>query len=182
MKKEREKYQEAIGDVKTIVKTRKIEKILGDASPILTLYGATGNGKSMLATYKALARIFSSDRNKAFYVLAGKDITTLEKRFIESKNSVLNWKPFRGKWRYSKQQTGGAKVTLFTKSGKKYWYLTPFGNTSTFERVLGSTINGTFIDEAPESDEFFLKEIVARTIRTKGSWLIATGNGGDPKH
>ena len=61
-------FQEAIGDVRTIVKTRKIEKILEDVSPILTLYGATGNGKSMLATYKALSRIFSSDRKKAIYV------------------------------------------------------------------------------------------------------------------
>lgn len=176
------RYKEAIGDIKTIVKTPKIIKILEDCHKILILYGATGNGKSMLATLKAITRIMNSPRHHRFFVLAGKDITTLEKRFIESPNSVLNWKPFKPFWKYTKQGVAGAKVTFQTPTGKKYWYLTPFADAKTYSRVLGSTINGAFVDEAPESNEDFLKEVFVRTIRTQGSWAILTGNGGDPKH
>ena len=175
-------YKEAIGDVKTIVRTAKINKILADTHKLLILYGATGNGKSMIATYKAITRIVKSPRHHKFFVLAGKDITTLEKRFVESPNSVLNWKPFKQLWKYTKQGVAGAKITFTTPTGKKYWYLTPFSDTKTYARVLGSTINGAFVDEAPECNEFFLKEVTARTNRTHGSWCILTGNGGDPKH
>jgi len=34
--------------------------------------------------------------------------------------------------------------------------------------VLGETLDGILVDEAPESDEMFLQEIVARIIRTEG--------------
>ena len=43
-------------------------------------------------------------------------------------------------------------------------------------------MDGILVDEAPESDEMFLQEIVARIIRTEGTFGIFTGNGGDPNH
>lgn len=183
--REREKgkeYEEAIGNIDTIVYTEKSKRIMADEHKILTLFGSTGNGKSMLATLKMLSRIFKSGSRQQTYVLAGRDITTLEKRFVKSNYSVLNWKPFRGKWVYKKQVDGGSQVIFTTKTGRKYLYFTPFNNVNTYTRILGQTIDGVFVDEAVEANEDFLQEIVSRTIRTKATWLIMTSNGGDPKH
>ena len=175
-------YDGAIGHIGTIVHTAKTRKILGDEHKILTIFGATGNGKSMLATLKTVSRIFKSTSRQQTFVLAGRDIITLEKRFVKSNYSVLNWKPFKGKWEYKKQVDGGAQIIFKTRTGKKYLYFTPFNNVNTYSRILGQTIDGVFVDEAVESNEDFLQEVVSRTIRTKGTWLIATSNGGDPKH
>lgn len=185
MKKEKEiklELEGAIGDIGTIVYTEKTKRIMMDESPILTIYGSTGNGKSMIGTLKFLSRIYRSGKNKQTYVIAGRDITTLEKRFIKSNYSVFNWKPFKGKWTYKKQVDGGAQVIVRTKMGNKYIYLTPFNNVNTFSRILGQTVDGFFVDEAVESNEEFLQEVISRTIRTSGTWFIQTSNGGDPSH
>lgn len=172
----------AMGDIKTIVHTEKTRLILSDEHSVITLLGATGNGKSMLGTLKMLARIFKAEKYQKQFVLAGRDIIALERRFKESANSVFNWKPFVGKWEYKKMDTGGSRFTIHTRTGKKYLYLTPFNNIASYSRVLGDTINGGMIDEATEADEIFLQEMLARVTRTLGSWLILTSNGGDPEH
>ena len=112
-----------------------------------------------------MTRIFKSGRNAQTFILAGRDITTLEKRFVQSNYSVFNWHPFRGKWTYKKVGVGGSRITLKTRTGEKHIYLTPFNNVGAYSRILGQTINGVFVDEAVESDEMFLQEIVARINR-----------------
>ena len=176
------KYKPAMDSVKNIVMTEKLEMILQDEAQVLTMYGATGNGKSMGSTWKFMAKVFNAERHQQTFLLAGKDIATLERRFIEHNGSVLNWWPFKGKWEYKKIDKGGSRIIVKTRTGKKYIYLTPFSNVNAYARVLGNTINGTFIDEAVEADELFLQEIVARTNRTQGTFLIMTSNGGDPNH
>jgi len=172
----------AVGSVKNIVMTDKLRTILEDDGQVITVYGATGNGKSMIEIYKGLGRIYNSERHEQTYLLAGKDITTLERRFIENNYSVFNWWPFKGKWKYKKIDKGGSRIIIETRVGKKYIYLTPFQNVNAYARVLGNTINGVIIDEAVEADDMFLQEIVTRVNRTQGSWLIQTSNGGDPNH
>lgn len=183
-------YRPAIGDIRTVVRTEKINKILSSNARVLTLYGASGNGKSMLKLIKALSRIFKAKRWQQTYILAGKDITTLEKRFIEANTSVLNWFPFAGKWRYSKQGKGGSRIEMMTPTGIKYIYLTPFDKVNAYQRILGMTLNGVIIDEAVEADDFFLQEMLLRVLRTskmnidddseKNSWLMMSSNGGNP--
>jgi len=173
----------ANGDIRQIVYTPMTKMIASDEHKILTIYGATGNGKSMYSTLKFLTRIIRSRPTHNTYILAGRDIQTLEKRFIESNHSVFNWYPFKDKWRYYKQnKSGGSQIIVKGKYGDKQIFLTPFNNINTYSRVLGSTIDGFFIDEAVESDELFLQECVSRTIRQEHSWLIQTSNGGDPAH
>lgn len=172
----------AIGNINTIAYTNKSKLIMKDKHKVMTIFGSTGNGKSMLATLKMVSRIYKSDRSKKTYILAGRDITTLEKRFVESNYSVLNWYPFKGKWEYKKQGVGGSQIIFQTKTGKKHLYLTPFNNVSTYSRILGQTIDGIMVDEGVEADDMFLQEILARTMRTKDTWAILTSNGGDPKH
>src|SRR5690554_1836311 len=183
-------YRPAIGDIRTVVRTEKINKILSSNARVLTLYGASGNGKSMLKLIKALSRIFNSKRWQQTYILAGKDITTLEKRFIEANTSVLNWFSFAGKWKYSKQGKGGSRIEMMTPTGIKYIYLTPFDKVNAYQRILGMTLNGVIIDEAVEADDFFLQEMLLRVLRTskmniddeseKNSWLMMSSNGGNP--
>lgn len=175
----------AIRDIKTIVwtgKTSYVRQLDSKAYPILIFHGSTGNGKSMIGALKFLSRIYSAERDKQIYILAGRDIRALERRFVESNRSVLNWKPFKGKWEYKSQGIGGSRITLFTRTGKKYIYLTPFNNVTTYSRILGDTLDGVMVDEAVEGDEMFLQEIVGRIIRTSGTWGIFTSNGGDPNH
>ncbi len=174
----------ALGNVNQILYTPKSRKIIEDDAKVITLFGSTGNGKTMLATYKFLSRVWHSPKSHKFFVLAGRDISTLERRFVSenANHSVFNWKPFKGKWRHYAQGVGGGRVECYTRTGTKVIYLTPFGNISTYSRVLGDTIYGVLIDEAVESDETFLQEIITRVERTKGSFLIQTSNGGDPKH
>ena len=172
----------AIGDIRTILWTKKTEYVKASKHKILVLYGSTGNGKSMIATLKFISRVFNSAKHEQTFILAGKDITTLEKRFIDSNYSVFNWKPFKGKWVYKKLGVGGSKMIVETKTGKKNIYFTPFNNVGAYSRILGSTINGVMVDEAVEGDEMFLNEILGRIIRTQGSWGIFTSNGGDVDH
>lgn len=173
----------AMGDIRQIKDTPKTRAIMRDKHKILTLYGSTGNGKSVRLIIKGLARIFKAPSWQRTFVLAGRDIVTLEKRFIESNHSVFNWYPFAGHWEYKKMNvSGGSQIVVNTPSGKKQIFLTPFNNVNTYSRVLGSTIDGFMIDEATESDELFLQECVSRTIRQEHSWLIQTSNGGDPSH
>lgn len=175
----------ALRDIDTIVWTDKTEYVRGLSSsdaPLLMFHGATGNGKSMIATLKFMSRIYNAPRDRQVYVLAGRDTPALERRFVESNRSVLNWYPFKGKWTYKKQGVGGARIIVRTRTGEKYIYLTSFNNVAAYSRVLGETLDGVLVDEAPESDEMFLQEIVARIIRTDGTWGIFTGNGGDPNH
>lgn len=175
----------ALRNIDTIVWTDKTEYVRGLASsdaPLLMFHGATGNGKSMIATLKFMSRIYNAPRDRQVYVLAGRDTPALERRFVESNRSVLNWYPFKGKWTYKKQGVGGARIIVRTRTGDKYIYLTSFNNVAAYSRVLGETLDGVLVDEAPESDEMFLQEIVARIIRTDGTWGIFTGNGGDPNH
>ena len=132
----------ALGNVNQILYTPKSRKIIEDDAKVITLFGSTGNGKTMLATYKFLSRVWHSPKSHKFFVLAGRDISTLERRFV-SKNanhSVFNWKPFKGKWRHYTQGVGGGRVECYTRTGTKVIYLTPFGNISTYSRVLGDTI------------------------------------------
>lgn len=175
----------AIGNINTIIyteKTRYVMNLTAEEYPILIMHGATGNGKSMNGNIKAITRIFNAPRHAQTFVLAGRDIQSLERRFVQSNNSPLNWYPFKGMWEYKKQGVGGARIIVKTPTGRKYIYLTPFNNVSTYSRILGETINGSLIDEAVEADPMFLQEMLARTNRTKGSWMIATSNGGDPNH
>lgn len=177
--------REAIGNINNVVYTEKTRYIMGLSAleyPILILHGATGNGKSMLGTIKFLSRVINSSRERKTYILAGRDTRALERRFIKSNRSVFNWYPFKGSWEYKAQGIGGATINIKTRSGVKHIYLTPFNNVSSYSRVLGDTLDGALIDEAVEADELFLGEIVSRLNRTKGSWLIATSNGGDPQH
>ena len=177
--------QPALNNINTIQytdKSRYVMSLSSEEYPILIFHGATGNGKSMLSTLKFITRVFNSPKDKQTYILAGKDIIALEKRFIEDNRSVLNWYPFRGTWSYKKQGIGGATIRLKTRTGEKRIYLTPFNNSASYSRILGQTIDGVFVDEAVESDDMFLQEIVARINRTKGSWGIFTSNGGDPQH
>lgn len=179
------KLKNALGNIDTIEYTDKTRYVMGlDAwsYPILIFHGATGNGKSMLSTLKFLSRIYNAERHQQTFVLAGRDISALERRFVQSNRSVFNWYPFRGAWEYKKQGTGGATIIIRTKTGRKNIYLTPFNNVSAYSRILGDTIDGVMVDEAVESDEIFLQEIVARINRTQGSWGIFTSNGGDPQH
>lgn len=180
-----EEYKPAIGSIERVIKTKKINALLSvgiEEHKIVVFHGSTGNGKSMIATMKMLGRMYGAGREKQTFVLAGRDITTLEKRFVESNYSVLNWWPFSGKWSYKKVGVGGSRITLKTKTGDKYIYLTPFNNVSAYSRILGQTIDGFFIDEGQEADELFLQESVARVTRTQGSWMLVTANGGDPNH
>lgn len=180
MSKELKPASNSILQIKYTPKTRTI---LSDKHKILTLYGSTGNGKSMLMMTKGLSRIYKSPREHKTYVLAGRDITTLEKRFVESNHSVLNWYPFAGRWTYRKQNvSGGSQIVLHTETGDKQLFLTPFNNIAAYGRILGSTIDGFLIDEGVESDENFLRECVSRTIRQQHTWLIQTSNGGNPSH
>ena len=175
----------AIGHINTIEYTNKTNYVMGlDAVdyPILIFHGATGNGKSMLSTLKFFTRVFKSPHWQQTFVLAGRDITALERRFVKSNQSVFNWHPFIKSWEYKKQGIGGATIIVTTRTGKKNIYLTPFNNVSAYSRILGETINGVLVDEAVEADEMFLQEIVARINRTRGSWGIFTSNGGDPNH
>ena len=175
----------ALNNINTIVYTNKTRYVMGldtKEFPILIWHGATGNGKSMKSTLKFLSRIMNAPRSQQTFVLAGRDITALERRFVKSNNSVFNWFPFRGAWEYKKQGTGGATIIVKTRTGKKNIYLTPFNNVSAYSRILGETINGVLVDEAVEADEMFMEEIVARINRTHGSWGIFTSNGGDPQH
>ena len=149
----------AVGDIKTIIYNDKTSLIKRDSHKFLVIYGATGNGKSMVSTLKMIKRIFQAKVHEKNFILAGKDITTLEKRFINSDYSVLNWRPFKGKWVYKKQGVGGAKVIFKTKTGDKYLYLTPFNNKDAYSSILGNTLNGVFVDEAVEADDLFLQEI-----------------------
>ena len=177
--------QPAIGNINTIVYTKKTEFVMGLSSvdyPIMIYHGSTGNGKSMTSTLKFMVRIFNSSVNHQTYVLAGRDIQSLERRFVESNMSVLNWFPFKGKWVYKKQGVGGSRIIVSTPTGKKFIYLTPFNNITSYSRILGETINGIMVDEAVESDELFLQEMVVRINRTRGTWGIFTSNGGDPNH
>ena len=179
------KYNPAINNINTIVYTNKTEYVRGLGSedyPILIFHGATGNGKSMISTLKFIVRVLNAPRSHQTFVLAGRDITALERRFVQSNNSVFNWHPFKGSWEYKKQGTGGATIIVRTKTGRKNIYLTPFNNVSAYSRILGETINGVLVDEAVEADDMFLQEIVARINRTRGSWGIFTSNGGDPQH
>ena len=177
--------QEAIGDISTILWTNKTEYVKGISSEdykVLSFHGSTGNGKSMISSLKFMSRVFNSDSDKQNYILAGRDIQSLERRFVKSNHSVFNWYPFKGMWDYKRQGVGGARITVKARSGEKYIYLTPFNNVSAYSRILGDTLHGFMIDEAVESDELFLQEIMARVTRTRGTWLINTSNGGDPNH
>lgn len=176
------KYKPALGDVRNIIMTEKLQAILDDESKVLTLHGSTGNGKTMIATYKFLARVYNSARDRQTFVLAGRDITTLERRFVESNRSVFNWYPFRGRWEYKKIGVGGSRITVHTRTGAKYIYLTPFNNVSAYGRILGDTIDGFFVDEGVEADDMFLQEVMLRTIRQEWTFNIMTSNGGDPEH
>lgn len=110
----------ANGDIKEIVYTPMTKMIVNDEHKILTIYGATGNGKSMYSTLKFLTRIIRSRPTHNTYILAGRDIQTLEKRFIESNHSVFNWKPFKDKWTYYKQnKSGGSQIIVKGKYGDK---------------------------------------------------------------
>lgn len=175
-------YQPATGNIDKIIYNKKTEFVKANDSKILVLYGATGNGKSMHGLNKLLSRIFRAKRHERTFILAGKDIKTLEKRFINSASSVLNWKPYRGKWVYKMMGVGGSKVEFKTRTGLKYLYLTPFSSVSDYSRLLGDTINGAMVDEAVESDENFIREMVSRINRTVGSFGIFTSNGGDVEH
>ena len=175
----------AINDIRTIVYTDKTSYVMGmgvEDAKILVYHGSTGNGKTITSTVKFLGRIYNAPRDQQTFLLAGRDIKALERRFIESNRSVFNWWPFRGKWEYKAQGKGGARVIVKTRTGDKFIYLTPFNNVSAYSRILGDTIDGVLIDEAVEADEMFLEEIVARINRTEGSWGIFTSNGGDPNH
>lgn len=187
--------QAAIGNINTILWTnktnyvKKARRVKGsgkesdDEYRVIVFHGATGNGKSMIALLKFISRVFNAPREHQNFVLAGRDITALERRFIESNHSVFNWFPFRGKWEYRKRDIGGSRITIKARTGEKYIYLTPFNNVSTYSRILGDTIHGVMVDEAVEGDEQFLEEIISRaTVRTEGSWAIFTSNGGDPNH
>lgn len=177
--------QPALRNINTIQFTDKTRYVMGlseEEYPILIFHGATGNGKSMKSTLKYISRIMNAPRDRQTYVLAGRDIGALERRFVLSNRSVFNWYPFKGSWEYKKQGTGGAMIILKTRTGRKNIYLTPFNNVSSYSRILGETIDGVMVDEAVEADELFLQEMVARINRTKGSWGIFTSNGGDPQH
>lgn len=179
------KYEAAIGSIENIIYTNKtnvVRELDPERWPIQIFHGATGNGKSMIGSLKFMGRIFSAPKDRQTFVLAGRDITALERRFVQSNRSVFNWWPFKGKWTYKKVGEGGSRIIINARSGKKYIYLTPFNNVSAYSRILGETIDGVMVDEAVESDEMFLQEIVARINRTKGSWGIFTSNGGDPNH
>ena len=179
------KLKPALRNIDNIVWTEKTGYVKGlgiEDARMLIFHGSTGNGKSMIASLKLLSRIYSAPRDRQIYVLAGRDTPALERRFVESNRSVFNWVPFKGKWVYKKQGVGGARITVRTRTGNKYIYLTSFNNVSAYSRVLGETLDGILVDEAPESDEMFLQEIVARIIRTEGTFGIFTGNGGDPNH
>lgn len=180
-----EQLNPALGDIETIIWTEKTEYVKGlsqEDYKVISFHGSTGNGKSMIAALKFMSRVFNSGRDEQNFVLAGRDIQALERRFVKSNHSVFNWYPFRGMWSYKKQGIGGATITVKARTGDKYIYLTPFNNVSAYSRVLGDTIHGVMIDEAVEADEIFMQEILARVVRTEGSWLINTSNGGDPNH
>ena len=187
--------KEALGNINTILWTKKTEyvkgvervkgsrKIKDNEYKILVFHGSTGNGKSMIAALKFMSRVFNSPREHQNFVLAGRDITALERRFLESNHSLFNWYPFKGKCTYRKIGQGGSRITVKARTGEKYIYLTPFNNVSAYSRILGDTLHGAFVDEAVEGDEQFLEEIVSRaTVRSEGSWAIFTSNGGDPNH
>jgi len=80
-----------------------------------------------------LSRIYSAPRDRQIYILAGRDTPALERRFVESNRSVFNWLPFKGKWVYKKQGVGGARITVRTRTGNKYIYLTSFNNVSAYQ-------------------------------------------------
>ncbi len=178
-------YKPALRDINTILWTEKTKFVRGlssDDFEILSFHGSTGNGKSMISSLKFMSRIYNSGVDEQNFILAGRDITALERRFIQSNHSVFNWYPFRGKWKYNKVGVGGSRMIIRTRTGEKYVYLTPFNNVAAYTRILGDTIHGVFVDEAVEADEMFMQEIVGRVTRTKGTWMINTSNGGDPNH
>lgn len=175
----------AIGNIDTILWTDKTEFVRGLSGidyKVLSMHGSTGNGKSMIGALKFLSRVMNSGRDKVNFVLAGRDITALERRFVNSNHSVFNWRPFKGMWSYKKVGVGGSKMTVRTKWGDKYINFIPFNNSNAYERIHGDTLHGVLVDEAVESDEQFLEEVLGRIIRTVGTWGIFTSNGGDPNH
>ncbi len=170
-------------NISKIEYTPKLRAIARDEHKILTLYGATGNGKSMLMSLKGLSRIFRSPSWQRTFILAGRDIGTIERRFTESQHSVLNWYPFRGRWEYKKHNApGGSQILIPTETGEKQLFLTPFNNRDSWGRILGLNPDGFMVDEFLEGDELFIQEVVNRTIRQKHTWSIFTSNGGDPSH
>lgn len=175
----------ALNHINTIKYTAKSNYVMGltpEQYSIINFHGATGNGKSMLSTLKFLVRVIKAPRHQQTFVLAGRDIMSLERRFVKSNRSVFNWHPFKNVWSYKKQGIGGATIEVKGRYGVKRIYLTPFNNVAAYSRILGETIDGALVDEAVESDPMFLEEILARINRTKGSWGIFTSNGGDPQH
>lgn len=182
---EERKDLSAIGTIESILYNRKTEvvKSIGvREAKVLSLHGSTGNGKSMLSVLKGVSRIFNSGREEQNFYLAGRDIISLERRFVKSNRSVLNWYPFKGRWSYQKIGVGGSVIKIQARSGEKYLYMTPFNNASAYGRILGDTADGFIVDEATEADEEFLKEMMLRVNRTTGCWAILTSNGGDPAH
>lgn len=175
-------YKPAIGSVRNIIWNEKTREVMGCEGKVVTFYGATGNGKSMLGMYKFLSRVYKSGRYSKNFYLVGKDIKTLERRFVASPNSVLNWVPFLGKWEYKERGEGGSRIEVKTQVGMKYIYLTPFGNIRAASRMLGDTIHGALVDEAVDSDELLLQELHMRVHRTVDSFMILTSNGGDKEH
>lgn len=177
--------KDAINHIGTIHYTKKTKYVMGlsvEDFKVLIYHGSTGNGKSMTSSIKFLTRVLNSARDHQTFILAGRDIKALERRFIESNTSPFNWFPFKGLWTYKALDKGGARMTVKTRTGNKFIYLTPFNNVAAYSRVLGDKINGVFVDEAVEANEMFLEEIMLRINRTEGSWGIFTSNGGDPNH
>lgn len=155
----------------------KHKTLLQDPKRIIFGEGVTNASKSFMFGIKFINRIFKEPNGRNQFVIAGKDLPTLEKMVIQNPASFYNlYKPI---CTYKQAGEGGARIDVITPNGLKTIYLLGYDNASRWKQILGLTVYGFNVEEINIANDDFIDELFLRVFRN-GGWLLCTSNGGDP--
>lgn len=152
----------------------KYRSFLRTPSKVDFLEGTTYAGKTTIGAIKFMLRI--ADNPRAYHILAGLDLGTLERNIITPAFGILDIFGEQTVYRAS----GGGGITLphirfSTPAGDKIIYTMGYDNRARFKKALGGQYGCVYIDEINIADIDFIREVAIRF-----DYLIGTLNPDDP--
>lgn len=141
------------------------------------LEGTIRSGKSYIAFDKFLLRIADSDEES--WALCGRDTPAVERNLIDGKYGIL--KRYEGFIEYKTNSIGGKHLVYKPPNGRTYKiYVFGYYDESKWQKILGGTLGGGFIDEINVSSIKFIREYFGRMATIDKPYTVCTANGDDP--
>lgn len=126
-------------------------------SRIDVLEGTARSSKTTTGLFKFGLRLNNSTQRQ--FMISGIDAVTAKRNLVDSKNGFLE--QFDGYVKYGTDPSLGTHLIFVDDAGvRKYIYIVGFKDKARWEKVLGSTTGGVFVDEGNLATEDFLAQVM----------------------